>query len=404
MGMRNFFSLTAFFFLLTLVSGRALSAEGEGAANFRMSFLKDDVLIVRKEQEILAGAGRSREEKNRIVLKALESGDEGTTLEGSFLTYSRSPAGKGPFQRDRDYNSRFRILKTGAYEVPDQHVMPNVRSLPTFPERSLSPGDMWEAPALETIDIGTLKIKIPFNVRYKYIGPEKTKDYYGTEKAAHKILFAYELNHRVVPGNGPIAIIQGRSTDEMWFSTDEAIPIYDVQTIMYRFHMKDGTTRESAYRVRSWYEKVRRTTPETRQTMKDEIKKGLEDRATKNVEVRETDQGISLDLNNILFAIDSDELSDEARKSLDHVAEILAKYPDREIRIQGHTDNTGGTRHNLDLSTRRARSVHEYLEGRGVKPDRLSYRGFGESRPVESNATEEGRARNRRVEILIVTE
>lgn len=402
--MRKFFSLWSVFFAPAMLLAAPDAPQGNAAPPFQVAFAQNDVLIVRKEQAILAGTGRSREEKNRIVLKALEVSESGSLMEGSFLTYFRTPAGRGPFQRDRDYMSRFRILTSGQYEVPDEHVMPNVRSLPSFPGRALSPGETWEAPALETIDIGSLKIKIPLNVRYKYIAPENVKDYYGNEKPAHKIVFAYELNHKVVPGTGPIAIIQGRSTDEMWFSTDESIPIYDVQTIVYRFRMKDGSTREAAYRVRSWYEKVRRTTPETRRTMKDEIQKGLEDRATKNVQVRETDQGISLDLNNILFDIDSDVLSEQAKEALDRVAEILSKYPDREVRIQGHTDNSGSQRHNLDLSTRRARSVHEYLDGRGVKSDRLSYKGFGESNPVDSNATEEGRSKNRRVEILIVTE
>lgn len=383
----------------------ALFSEEAPSPAFRFQLATDDVLIVRKEQDILIGRrGHGRDERNRIVLKAVDSDDTGATMEGTFLTYFRMPAGRGPFQRDRDYYSRFRILKNGQYEVPDEYVMPNLRSLPSFPDRPLSPGDVWDQPGLETIDLPGLKIKIPLQVRYKYIGPETLKDYYGKERKAHKIVFVYNLNHKVVPGNGPVSIIQGRSTDEMWFSQEEGIPIHDVQTIVYRFTMKDGSVRESAYRIKSWYEKIRRITPEEKKTMTADIKEQVEGHYSKNVTVRETDQGVALDLNNILFDVDSDTLRPEAIEALKAVKKILEKYPNREIRIQGHTDNTGGKKYNIDLSTRRARAVLDHLVQLGLDGDRMSYKGFGETRPVAPNDTEEGRARNRRVEILIVTE
>lgn len=370
---------------------------------FQMQLEKDDVLIVRKEQEILIGrSGAGRDERNRIVLKAVESDENGATMEGTFLTYFRMPAGRGAFQKDRDYHSRFRILKNGQYDVPDQYIMPNLRSLPSFPARPLSPGEVWEEPGMETIDLPGLKIKIPLQVRYKYVGPETVKDYYGKERRAHKIVFVYELNHKVVPGNGPVSIIQGRSTDEMWFSEEDGIPVYDVQTIIYRFTMKDRTERESAYRIKSWYEKIRRITPDEKKTMTADIKQEVED--AKNLTVRETDQGVVLDLNNILFDVDSDQLRPEALETLEAVKKILEKYPNREIRIQGHTDNTGGKKYNIDLSTRRAKSVLNRLVEQGLNGDRMSYKGFGETKPVAPNDTEEGRAQNRRVEILIVTE
>lgn len=396
---------TVLFFLPAAVFSREKTETAAVPAKspFQIQLQKDDVLIVRKEQEILIGrSGTAREERNRIVLKAVDSDENGASLEGTFLTYFRMPAGRGAFQRDRDYYSRFRILKNGQYEVPDQYIMPNLRSLPSFPPRLLSPGDEWEEAGMETIDLPGLKIKIPLQVRYKYVGPEPIKDYYGKERKAHKIVFVYELNHRVVPGNGPVSLIQGRSTDEMWFSEDDGIPLYDIQTILYRFTMKDRTTRESAYRIKSWYEKVRRISPDEKKTMTADIREKLKD--TENLSVRETEQGIALNLNNILFDVDSDQLRPEAIKALETVKKILEKYPDREIRIEGHTDNTGGRNYNMDLSTRRAKSVLNHLLEKGLNGDRMSYRGYGETKPVAPNDTEEGRAQNRRVEILIVTE
>ncbi|MBW7859149.1 MAG: OmpA family protein [Leptonema sp. (in: Bacteria)] len=257
---------------------------------------------------------------------------------------------------------------------------------------------------METIDIGDLKIKVPLLVRYKYIGPETVKDYYGKERNAHKIVFVYELNHQVVPGNGPISLIQGRSTDEMWFSTEDGIPVFDVQTIVYKFTLKNKQSSESAYRIKSWYEKVRRIGPEEKEALTEQIKKQVEGHYSKNLQVRETEQGISLDLSNILFDVDSDKLRPEAQDTLNKVKDILAQHSNREIRIQGHTDNTGGKNYNIDLSTRRAKSVLDYLANQGLNTDNMSYKGYGETKPVAPNITEEGRAKNRRVEILIVTE
>jgi OOP family OmpA-OmpF porin len=87
---------------------------------------------------------------------------------------------------------------------------------------------------------------------------------------------------------------------------------------------------------------------------------------------------------------------------LNEVATVLLKNPDLgPVVVEGHTDNRGSRPFNLDLSERRARSVVDYLVGRGVKADRLRSRGYGFDRPISDNATALGRARNRRVEFRL---
>lgn len=83
---------------------------------------------------------------------------------------------------------------------------------------------------------------------------------------------------------------------------------------------------------------------------------------------------------------------------LDTVAQVMRDFPDITIEVQGHTDSRGSDAHNNRLSQARAESVRTYLIRQGIAPERLSARGYGESVPIESNATEEGRAVNRRVE------
>ncbi|WP_373487086.1 OmpA family protein [Blastomonas sp.] len=115
--------------------------------------------------------------------------------------------------------------------------------------------------------------------------------------------------------------------------------------------------------------------------------------------------GDSLVLNmpsQVTFDVDSANVNPQFRTTLDEVAGTLVQYESSFIDIYGHTDSTGSDAYNQTLSERRASSVSNYLAGRGVQPARLATRGFGESQPIASNTTEEGRAQNRRVEIRIV--
>lgn len=105
---------------------------------------------------------------------------------------------------------------------------------------------------------------------------------------------------------------------------------------------------------------------------------------------------------NITFATDQDQVIAAFFPTLDSVALVLQRYDRTLINVYGHTDSTGGDNYNQALSQRRAQSVATYLGRRGINPQRFLVSGFGESRPVADNATEVGRALNRRVEIEIV--
>ncbi|MFV0303587.1 MAG: OmpA family protein [Paracoccus sp. (in: a-proteobacteria)] len=103
----------------------------------------------------------------------------------------------------------------------------------------------------------------------------------------------------------------------------------------------------------------------------------------------------------ILFATDSAAVSGPAQNDLYAVARNLNQYPNSRVEVVGHTDDTGSDAHNQDLSQRRAQSVAGILTAAGVNAGRIGAVGRGESQPVASNATPQGRAQNRRVEILI---
>ncbi|UZK68117.1 OmpA family protein [Sphingomonas sp. S1-29] len=104
----------------------------------------------------------------------------------------------------------------------------------------------------------------------------------------------------------------------------------------------------------------------------------------------------------ITFAYDSATVQPQYRGTLDRVADVLARYEQTYVDVYGHTDSTGSDSYNQGLSERRAVSVADYLAQRGVASARMATRGYGESQPIASNETEEGRAENRRVEVKLV--
>ncbi len=101
----------------------------------------------------------------------------------------------------------------------------------------------------------------------------------------------------------------------------------------------------------------------------------------------------------INFAVDSDRLQLGAEKVLAEFVKLMTLYPDLKIEIQGHTDNTGAAQHNLDLSDKRAETVKKFMVLYSIESSRLVSKGIGMTKPIESNDTEEGRAKNRRVEL-----
>ena len=121
-----------------------------------------------------------------------------------------------------------------------------------------------------------------------------------------------------------------------------------------------------------------------------------------DAEVRREGEGIVAEFKErVLFAFNKADLASQAQANLDKLNNVLKRYPDTNIEIIGHTDSKGTDAYNRSLSQRRAVSVSNYLKSNGISSSRLKTRGMGESDPVASNETEEGRASNRRVEFVI---
>jgi outer membrane protein OmpA-like peptidoglycan-associated protein len=120
-----------------------------------------------------------------------------------------------------------------------------------------------------------------------------------------------------------------------------------------------------------------------------------------DLQAKQTDRGIIITLNDVLFNVDRAELSAEGMRTAQKVADVLMQEPQSVVLVEGFTDSTGTSQHNLELSQRRAESVRSALIGLGVPSGKIGTRGYGEAYPVASNADAGSRQLNRRVEIVL---
>lgn len=122
----------------------------------------------------------------------------------------------------------------------------------------------------------------------------------------------------------------------------------------------------------------------------------------KNIPLRRPEIGETFVLRNVFFDFDKSILKNESNIELDKLVAYLSSNQNLKIEIGGHTDNQGNDEYNMNLSLERAKSVYNYLISKGISADRMSYKGYGETKPIASNDTEEGRQLNRRTEFKVI--
>ncbi|MEW4467577.1 OmpA family protein [Parasphingorhabdus sp. JC815] len=137
--------------------------------------------------------------------------------------------------------------------------------------------------------------------------------------------------------------------------------------------------------------------------MDEQEKKLRQQTAGTGVDVTRDGDNLILNMpSNVTFPVDSAAIQPQFQRTLGEVANTLTQYEKSYIDVYGHTDSTGSDSYNQSLSERRAASVANFLSNGGVQRARIETRGFGESQPIATNSTAEGRAENRRVELRIV--
>jgi outer membrane protein OmpA-like peptidoglycan-associated protein len=120
------------------------------------------------------------------------------------------------------------------------------------------------------------------------------------------------------------------------------------------------------------------------------------------IKVRKDARGTIISVSDLLFGFDKADLTADLKTSLAKIAGILMVYTKCRVVVEGHTDNIGTEAYNKDLSTRRAKNVRDFLVAQSIPDTRLSSVGYGFKRPIATNSTKEGRAKNRRVDLVVI--
>ena len=345
---------------------------------------------------------------NKIAVSTLEVRDGAGRLDCTFQTSERAVGTDNSFAFTEDYQSLFWRDARGRYEIGPQYFMPVVRGVPLFPEKEVSPGDSWSAPGEEAHDLRrsyglSSPVRFPIQVQYTYVGPEEREG-----RKLERIGIRYTVFHRLeslglrsTDRPAPVRIT-GESEQTFWWDSLRGQPDSYAETFDFLFYLSNGQVVEYVGEAQGRFVESQ---PLDRAKVTAEIQRELADRGVPDTTVRSEEQGVTLSLQNIQFQPNSSILMPSEQAKLRSIAAILAKYADRDLLVGGHTARVGGytdTQHQ-ELSEMRAGAVADFLLSLGViREEQVTTRGFGYSRPLGDNATEQGRSINRRVEITIL--
>ena len=391
--MKKIFLFVIFILILSPLYSQKVKFEWDFKLNRNFTIDKYTKQTVIKNGKVI----RDRMVKDYVVLIPVEKKNDFSHLKGRYYSYSKDFSKNSVFQLEATFDLDFLMSRRGKYEIPKDKIMFSIRDIPLFPKEAIAPGDMWEDKGIEILEYKPA-ITLEFKVNYQFVGYEKKFN-----KKLAKIVFSYIWNHVKEHRHPDIPYkFIGSSFSALWYDVDAHLPVYTENLYDLGMIYKNGDVIQYKGDLTGYYN-LKRTVQE-RKSVKNDIYKKLKE-SDSRLNVRKKDDNVIIDIDDIYFKFDKDQLTDIAKNKLCNIGKVLAKYKNCRILSRGHTDNIGTQKYNQDLSERRALSVIKFLkEKEYIDPDQSSYKGVGEREPVAGNITKEGRRKNRRVEIIITPE
>ena len=296
--------------------------------------------------------------------------------------------------------SVFAIDEEGTFEMLEDNGYPSFRSFPAYPEKELEKGESWTATSVRAVDPkadGTIT-RMPIYVQYTYTADQV---FNGREVYLIKAQWAtrYGTNTKYIDldGDPELNSATGKHEATIYLDKETGAALLIKDQVDESFTYKSG--EKIAYKGTISLFTEYPASVNTQQLMP-EI-----DRLVKEADIdyKDTDAGLMLIIKDLQFVANSPELLPGEEKRLDQIAALLKKVPQNQILVEGHTARVGDESDELGLSLERAHTIVRELTARGVSKDQFITKGSGGTKPVADNDTPEGRARNRRVEITILT-
>ncbi len=346
----------------------------------------------------------------------------------------------------------FRLREDGSIQVTEGSY-PLRSGFPVVPDEAVSPGDQWRSEGEEHYQLsGGGTVRIPFTCRYTYRGEERY-----LRRPVRRIDFEYGFSASDAVRREDLRSVRGRSSGTLLIFTDERGGYFIRERIERGIEHQETEVREAGFRL-TWSTGISPAridsleqrivsalegTEESRSTAGgggaggqgdaggqggqggrgggneraaggdeqtggvDQQAGGSEERTAGGSEegsigVERREEGLVLNLPDIHFVPDQAKVLPDERGRLDKLAELLKLAPEATFLVKGHTADVGSKESQYELSVKRAKAIIDEMNRRGIAKDNFLYRGVGGDEPVASNETEEGRARNRRVEVIIL--
>ena len=298
--------------------------------------------------------------------------------------------------------SVFKIDEQGSMTMLEDNGYPSFRGFPSFPKKEISIGDSWEAKAIRAVDPTGQELitRMPIYIQYTLTG---TRDFNENPVYVIKAVWATRYGYGIgssyedFDGDPNLKSASGKHDATLYVDmvTGAALLIRD--TVDETFVYKDGS--KIAYKGT-----ISLFTDYPGSVDEDVILPAINRLiADSDVEYEKTDLGYMLIIRDLQFVANSAELLPDEKNRLNQIADLLKKVPKNQILIEGHTARVGDQSDEMQLSLDRAHTIVAEMTKRGVNTGNFITKGSGGTKPVADNETPEGRARNRRVEITILT-
>ena len=332
--------------------------------------------------------------------------------------------------------SAFTISDDGNLTMIEDNGFPSFRSFPTFPKDKIQLGDTWQAKAERAVDPMNKGIitHLPILIQYQYTGDGK---YHDEEIFILKAQWAtrYGISYFDPQGDKDLKSATGSHKADIYVSkktgcallvrdlVDETFIYQDGNKINYQGFITLFTEYPPAVDREIVIQALNRIAKNTDdKNIKEEKNLDVKiDKITNNISDKQNDKelfndinktsdityentsnGIKLTIENLQFKPNTSELLPGEEERLNQIASALKQAPNSMFLVEGHTASTGNLSGEKKLSVERAYTIATELIKRGIKPERFIYKGIGSSKPIASNDTPEGMAKNRRVEITIL--
>lgn len=393
--MKKAFSLFILFFSAFLVFPQSTILEYSGSENYILTERTD---LRRYDNNKYTGL-LSREVKSFIV----PTYSNGAKLyEGDF--YVEQDTKRSAIALDEGIHdsilSIFSINEQGEMEMFEDNGYPSFRSFPSYPQKEIKKGDIWSAKAERAVDpTGEGKItRMPIYVQYTYSGDQifNEREVY-LIKAQWATRYGTNTKYIDLDGDPELITASGKHDAVIYLDKETGAALLIRDQVDELFTYKSGNKIGYKGTISLFTEYP--STVDTQEIMP--VINRLVQEA--DIDYKDTDAGLMLVINDLQFYANSPELLPDEKERLDQIASLLKKVPKNQILIEGHTARVGDESDEMGLSLERAHTIVKELTARGVPKDKFITKGSGGTKPVADNDTPEGRARNRRVEITILT-